>query len=248
MTYESFALLYDELMHDVPYDRWIEFVKGQKESYEVKGNKFLDVACGTGEMAIRLSQEGYSVTGVDISSEMLTIAREKAEKSGQSLFLVQQDMTELEGFGEFDMVGIFCDSLNYLETESSVVKTFARVGQHLIQGGLFFFDVHSTYKMNELFMNQTYAYNGEDISYIWQCFEGEDPLSVEHELTFFNLDEQTNQYNRFDELHKQRTFPIEQYEAWLIHAGFEILSITADFTDHSPRTESERIFFTARKK
>ena len=179
---------------------------------------------------------------------MLTIAREKAEKSGQSLFLVQQDMTELEGLGEFDMVGIFCDSLNYLQTESSIVKTFARVGEHLVQGGLFFFDVHSTYKMNELFMNQTYAYNGEDISYIWQCFEGENPLSVEHELTFFKLDGQTNQYNRFDELHIQRTFPIQQYEEWLINNGFEILSISADFTDDPPSTESERIFFTARKK
>jgi len=174
--------------------------------------------------------------------------REKAEKSGQSLFLVQQDMTELEGLGKFDMVGIFCDSLNYLQTESSIVKTFARVGEHLVQGGLFFFDVHSTYKMNELFMNQTYAYNGEEISYIWQCFEGENPLSVEHELTFFKLDGQTNQYNRFDELHIQRTFPIQRYEEWLINNGFDILSISADFTDDPPSAESERIFFTARKK
>jgi ubiquinone/menaquinone biosynthesis C-methylase UbiE len=248
MTYGSFALLYDELMRDVPYEQWVEFVKRQKESYKVKGNKFLDVACGTGEVAIPLSEEGYSVTGVDLSSEMLTIAREKAEKSSQSLFLVQQDMTELEGLGEFDMAGIFCDSLNYLQTESSIIKTFARVGEHLVQGCLFFFDVHSTYKMNELFTNQTYAYNGEDISYIWQCFEGENPLSVEHELTFFKLDGRTNQYNRFDELHIQRTFPIQQYEAWLINNGFEILSISADFTDDPPSTESERIFFTARKK
>ena len=248
MTYGSFALLYDELMRDVPYEQWVEFVKRQKESYKVKGNKFLDVACGTGEIAIPLSEEGYSVTGVDLSSEMLTIAREKAEKSGQSLFLVQQDMTELEGLGEFDMVGIFCDSLNYLQTESSIVKTFARVGEHLAQGGLFFFDVHSTYKVNELFRNQTYAYNGEEISYIWQCFEGENPLSVEHELTFFKLDGQTNQYNRFDELHIQRTFPIQRYEEWLINNGFDILSISADFTDDPPSAESERIFFTARKK
>lgn len=248
MTYGSFALLYDELMRDVPYEKWVEFVKRQKESYKVKGNKFLDVACGTGEIAIPLSEEGYSVTGVDLSSEMLTIAREKAEKSGQFLFLVQQDMTELEGLGEFDMVGIFCDSLNYLQTESSIVKTFARVGEHLVQGGLFFFDVHSTYKVNELFMNQTYAYNGEEISYIWQCFEGENPLSVEHELTFFKLDGQTNQYNRFDELHIQRTFPIQRYEEWLINNGFDILSISADFTDDPPSAESERIFFTARKK
>lgn len=86
MTYGSFALLYDELMRDVPYEQWVEFVKRQKESYKVKGNKFLDVACGTGEIAIPLSEEGYSVTGVDLSSEMLTIAREKAEKAVSPFF------------------------------------------------------------------------------------------------------------------------------------------------------------------
>ena len=85
-----------------------------------------------------LAEEGYDVTGVDLSSDMLAVAREKAERKGQSLFLVEQDMSELEGFGEFDMIGIFCDSLNYLQTESSILKTFARVGEHLIQGWFIF--------------------------------------------------------------------------------------------------------------
>ena len=64
------------------------------------------------------------------------------------------------------MIGIFCDSLNYLQTEQDVIRTFERVQQHLKQGGLFLFDVHSLYKMNALFIDQTYAYNGEEISYI----------------------------------------------------------------------------------
>jgi len=248
MTYENFAILYDELMRDVPYDQWVNFVERQKETLGVQGNRFLDLACGTGEVSIRLAKEGFNVTGVDLSEEMLTVAREKIEKNGHSLFLVQQDMSEIEGVGEFDMVGIFCDSLNYLPSEKEVMNTFERVYDHLIQNGLFFFDVHSLYKINELFINQTYAYSGEDISYIWQCFEGEYPNSVEHELTFFKLDQTTNQYQRFDELHVQRTFPPSQYVDWLQNAGFEVISITADFSDEDPKLESERIFFTARKK
>ena len=50
MTYGSFAYVYDELMKDVPYDQWVQFVKKQNESYGVKGKKFLDLACGTGEI------------------------------------------------------------------------------------------------------------------------------------------------------------------------------------------------------
>ena len=115
--------------------------------------------------------------------------------------------------------------------------------QHLKQGGLFLFDVHSLYKMNTLFIDQTYAYNGEEISYIWQCYEGEYPHSVEHELTFFQLDHATNQYHRYDELHLQRTFPIEQYEKWLLDSGFELLAVTADFQDTKPSEQIRKNIF-----
>lgn len=248
MTYESFAYLYDELMKDVPYDQWIDFINFQCQKYGCKGKKVLDLACGTGEISIRLMEEGYSVTGVDLSSDMLAVAKEKADQKNLPLFLIEQDMTELEGVGEFDLIGIFCDSLNYLQNELDVIKTFEKVYQHLNPGGLFLFDVHSLYKINQLFINQTYAYNGEEISYIWQCFSGEEPNTVEHELTFFRLDYHSNQYDRYDELHVQQTYPIEQYRAWLSNNGFEILSISADFKEMEPVKDSERIFFTARKR
>lgn len=92
MSYENFAVLYDELMRDVPYDQWIDYVKKQKESFGISGNKYLDLACGTGEVALRMAKEGFSVTGVDLSAEMLTVAKEKVEKSGFSLFFVQQNI------------------------------------------------------------------------------------------------------------------------------------------------------------
>lgn len=247
MTYGKFAYLYDELMKDVPYQEWVQFINGQALMYGLKGKKLLDLACGTGELSIKLAEEGYYVTGVDLSADMLAVANEKAVQKGFSLFFVEQDMAQLEGLEPFDMIGIFCDSLNYLETEGEVIQTFERVFQHLKPGGLFLFDVHSIYKINSLFIDQTYAYNGEDVSYIWQCFEGENPNSVEHELTFFQLDPHTDQYNRFDELHMQRTFSIDQYEKWLSKTGFELLDISADFHNSKPKEESERIFFTVRK-
>ena len=191
--------------------------------------------------------EGYDVTGVDLSSDMLAVAREKADRKGHSLFLVEQDMSELEGFGEFDLIGIFCDSLNYLQTEKEILQTFDRVYTHLNQSGLFLFDVHSINKMDSLFTDHTYAYNGEEISYIWQCFEGEEPNSVEHELTFFQLDHRTDQYGRYDELHFQRTFPIELYEKWLLNSGFKLLAVTADFDDKSLKKVLKEFFLQLKK-
>ncbi|MFK4997630.1 class I SAM-dependent methyltransferase [Bacillus sp. N9] len=48
-----------------------------KKRYNVHGSRLLDLACGTGELAILLAKEGFTVTGVDLSDEMLSVARRK---------------------------------------------------------------------------------------------------------------------------------------------------------------------------
>lgn len=248
MTYQQFAYLYDELMKDAPYDKWVDFVNKYIAKYEVQGKRLLDLACGTGELSIRLANDGFEVTGVDLSDDMLTVANSKANSIGVNIQFYQQNMAELEGLGEFDVVGIFCDSLNYLQSENEVKDTFRSVHTHLTNDGLFMFDVHSIYKMMNIFMNETFTLNEDEISYIWQCFEGEYPYSVEHDLSFFVLDEQSGKYDRYDELHVQRTFPIENYKTWLVEAGFEIIDIIADFEALEPQSESERIFFICKKQ
>ncbi|MGF3103788.1 class I SAM-dependent DNA methyltransferase [Rossellomorea sp. DUT-2] len=248
MSYERFAYVYDYLMQDVPYDGWLEFVNKQAKAYSIQGESVLDIACGTGELSLRLVRDGYDVTGVDLSQDMLMVAQEKALEMNVKLNLFQQDMSKLDSLGEYDLITIFCDSLNYLEDEKDVENTFKSVYAHLKQDGLFLFDVHSIYKMTQTFINQTFTLTDEHVSYIWDCFPGEVPNSVEHELTFFVKDEETNQYERVEELHKQRTYPILTLTEWLKDAGFEVLNVSADFTEEAPTDHSERIFFTCKKK
>ncbi|KOR79741.1 methyltransferase domain-containing protein [Peribacillus simplex] len=247
MTYERFAYVYDELMKDAPYEKWLMILTAKLEQYGIGGRKVLDLACGTGEMTVELAQHGFEVTGVDLSDEMLLVANEKAVKLGLSIPLFQQNMAELEGLGQFDCVTIFCDSLNYLRDEEDIVKTFSRVHEHLKDGGLFMFDIHSVYKMEEIFRDHTFAVNGEEVSYIWDCFPGEEPYSVEHDLSFFVRDDESGLYDRFDELHYQRTYPVEQYKKWLEQAGFTVSEILADLEEAPLVTETERILFVASK-
>lgn len=247
MTYSSFAYFYDRLMQDVPYDDWVQFLHKKKEQFQVQGNQLLDLACGTGELSIRFSKANFRVTGVDLSTDMLTVAQHKATNEGLSIPFFQQNMVELEGVGQFDLVTIFCDSLNYLQTEEEVQQTFHRVYNHLRPGGLLLFDVHSLYKMNEIFMDKTFGLNDEDISYVWHSYAGDDEQSVEHELTFFVLDNNTRQYNRFDEYHLQRTFPIETYIHMLKQANFTEIDVNGDFFKETIEETTERVFFTAKK-
>ncbi|WP_017728430.1 class I SAM-dependent DNA methyltransferase [Halalkalibacterium ligniniphilum] len=247
MKYEGFASIYDVLMEDAPYEQWVAFVEENVQVHEISGRSLLDLGCGTGQLLLPLLEAGYDVTGVDISANMLAVAKEKLLQAGYDPLLVQRDMRELSDLGSFDVITAFCDSLNYLQTENDVERTFSQVHEQLKAGGLFMFDVHSVSKVMKGFVGQTFADDGEEISYIWRSFHGEWDASVEHELSFF-VKKEEGLYERFDELHVQRTYPIKQYIQWLKQAGFTVLNVTADFSKELPTEHSERIFFVAKKE
>ncbi|EIT85242.1 CheR-type MCP methyltransferase [Fictibacillus macauensis ZFHKF-1] len=244
MSYEQFAYVYDELMEDVPYDEWLSFFEKETKDHEI--SSVLDLGCGTGAMSLRLAQKGYHVTGVDLSEDMLVIAQEKAMRQKVSLHFLQQDMTKLEGLPTFDAAVIFCDSLNYILEEEAVLRTFVGIHRHLKEGGMLLFDVHSLYKMEHVFLQQTFGSLDEHVPFIWQCFAGELPHSIEHELSFF-VEEDNGLYRRFDELHKQRSLAPETYVQLLEQAGFTVRKQLGGPHGEPIGEESERLFFVCSK-
>jgi SAM-dependent methyltransferase len=248
MSYVRFADVYDELMRDVPYEKWLELLIVKLKQYNISGKRVLDLACGTGEITVELARHGFEVTGVDLSENMLAVAHEKAMREGFSIPFFQQNMAELENLGVYDCITIFCDSLNYLRQEEEVGKTFQSAYRHLEQGGLFLFDVHSIFKIEKIFQNHTFAVNDEAVSYIWECFPGKEEYSVEHDLSFFVNDQDSGMYERFDEFHYQRTYPLSRYKIWLEESGFEVLETLSDLEENAVHAETERILFIARKK
>ncbi|MBU9722530.1 MULTISPECIES: class I SAM-dependent DNA methyltransferase [Bacillaceae] len=243
MNEYHFASIYDVLMEDVPYEDWLTFASTHLKH---KG-KILDIGCGTASITLLLSEAGYEVSGVDISQEMLTVAEEKVRLSNKNISLYCQDMRKLEGFNDFDGVTIFCDGLNYLPDSEAVKQTFRNVFNALKPGGIFLFDVHSPYKMTNIFNDQLYGEDRTDISYLWFCNPGDKPLSVEHALTFF-IRRQDGTYDRLDEEHFQRTFSPEDYKEWLSDVGFIDIEVTSDFGREKENEISDRYFLKAVKK
>lgn len=248
MTYESFALVYDDLMQHVPYDSWIRFIETIFEKHQIKPRTILDLGCGTGEMTLRLSENGYLLTGVDQSSDMLAVAAQKSLERKLPVTWVEQDITVLKTQQAYDVVVSFCDVFNYLTEENDVRKAFQHVHSSLKEGGFFIFDVHSQKYVNDVLIGKSFSDADEQISFIWVCHSGNQPDEVEHELTFFVHDQKTSLYRRFDEVHIQRTFPMETYKKWLDAAGFEVAGIYGDYSLNRPDEKSDRLFFVSKKK
>ena len=87
--------------------------------------KVVDIACGTGKMTVLLQKKGLSVTGVDISEQMLAVAQQKC----RAVF-VCQDMRKLALPTRSHMAVCVNDGVNYLKP-SELTAFFAQVAQNL---------------------------------------------------------------------------------------------------------------------
>lgn len=248
MAYNQIASIYDQLMSDAPYDEWVAFTL---EIFKRSGRQMTHVAdlgCGTGEITKRLAKAGLTMRGVDYSAEMLAYADHKASNEQVPIQWLCQDLTELEGLEQLDAAVSYCDVINYIVTEDELEEVFKRVAATLRSGGLFIFDVHSLFHVQEHLVDQTFADVQEEASYIWFCMEGDQSGEMFHDLTFFALN--GDKYEKFTEFHQQRTYSIAFYQQLLRDTGFENIHVYADFSfDAKSVSEvSERIFYVAEKR
>jgi SAM-dependent methyltransferase len=246
-AYGEFAEYYDLLMQDAPYERWMTFLEQAMARYDLRPRHIADLGCGTGRLSLDLFQKGYTVTGVDLSEDMLMIAQSKLERPTPKVRFLCQDLRELVLPEPCDLAISFCDSLSYILEEDGLQAAFARVRQNLKPGGCFLFDVHSEYKLREKLGNNVFYEVGEDVTYLWQSRYDAEKSQVEYDITFFALeDEEDELYRRFQEVHVQRAYDVEVLRGMLRAGGFATVEVYADFAWDVPTNTSERLFFVAR--
>lgn len=247
MEYETFAHVYDEIMDDSLYEKWLAFTKRHLRSDQ---KKVLELACGTGILALKLAEDGYDVTALDISQDMLAVASERmAKEYPEESFVqfIQGDMMALSEVGEnYQAVTCYSDSLCYMSDALEVQQVFDEVYRVLDNDGTFIFDVHSAYKIEKLFKDFEFQYETDDYAFLWHSELEDKPLSVVHELSFY-IRKKNNLFERYLEDHHERTYHLDHYLTMLESAGFTNVEVYADFTDEAPTDTSERLFFVAHK-
>lgn len=251
MAYGKMAFLYDRLMADMPYDRWVDLVVGACRSSAMPIRHVVDLGCGTGECSIPLAAAGFRVTGIDRSEEMLSVAAGKAvDLAGgtvaSSLRWVHQDMREWELGEAADAVVSLCDCLNYVTEERDAAAVLEQTFRQLKPGGFFLFDVLTEAQFEDYEANQPFYLNEEDLAYIWTCEWQPELSSIEHEITFFVADG-SGRFERFDETHRQRAYRAEWLLERLERAGFSEIETFGDFERGPIDDRTRRAFFLARK-
>ena len=139
------AELYD--LQDEGYDDDYPLTKKWAQT---TGGPLLDLACGTGRMALRLAALGYQVTGVDITPEMIAWARQKAAQQAVSIDLVVADARTFHLQKQFSFVYMLENAFQFFLTREDQEALFARVREHLLPEGCFLFETRNPSPRNLL--------------------------------------------------------------------------------------------------
>lgn len=101
----------------------------------------LELACGTGQLAVPIARTGLPTVGLDLAAAMLTAARDSATRANVSVEFVQGDMRRFDLRRRFPFIFIARNSLLHLASTEDILATFAAVRRHLAPRGIFAFDV-----------------------------------------------------------------------------------------------------------
>ena len=243
-AYTSFAEVYDLFMDNVPYEAWSAYLAEVFHEYQIEDGLLLDLGCGTGKLTRLMEAKGYDMIGVDYSYDMLSIAKAQSE---ESILYLLQDMREFELYGTVRGIYSACDSLNYILEEEELKEVFSLVNNYLDPRGLFVFDINTPFKYECLLAEHTFAENREEGSFIWENFYDEEEEINEYNLTLY-IKEEDERFQRFQEVHYQRSYSLETIQRLLEEAGMEFVAAYDAYTKNPVAENSEKILVIAREQ
>lgn len=246
MIYQTLAQLYDQLFDSDMYKNWEKFTLANIKKVDCN---LLDLAGGSGRLAILLANDGLNVTVADFSDEMLSLASQHSIENNVSMQLIETDMRDLSGLEKYDVITCYADSLCYLDDENDLLQVFSEVANHLEKDGVFLFDVITPHQTDDVYPGFMYNYQDDDYSrvFMWQSYADDDvEHGVIHDLTFFNRMED-GKYNRLSETHYERSYELPVIKSMLMQAGFTSIEVGSDFSLEMKDKNATRWFFKCQK-
>jgi ubiquinone/menaquinone biosynthesis C-methylase UbiE len=250
MIYNQYAAVYDQSGQFRFSWLMASYLQSVLRRHPVGGQQMLDLACGTGTLALLMAERGWYVTGLDASAAMLAQARQKRAEAepGQHIRFVQGDMRYLADVvppNTYHLVTCIYDSLNYLHSEADLAACFCSVAGVLAPGGLFLGDMNTCHFLEHNWGTQEVLTYPGYVQIGHSHFDPSRSSTTMHLTGFVGDDEQG--YVRFDEVHTERAYPQETVANLLQQAGLHIEAVYDCFTFDPPYDTSQRLAWVVRK-
>ena len=218
--YDSWARIYNQYWGARYCENNLPPFEKLLHTYHVhQGANLLDLCCGTGHMAQHLIEQGYQVTGLDISEEMLRYARQNASTAQ----FILDDARFFNLPPTFDAVISPSGSLNHMMTIEEMQQVFTQVYNALLDNGVFLFGLN----LEEGYLTWNGAISDGDVKedFAWACCDNYDPIKKigSFKITIFQLFEQV--WQRFDINNLVRVYSQGEIVSALDCVGFQDINV-----------------------
>ncbi len=239
-AYANLAKWFEYLNDDCDYENWSQYLILKLRPFAFKTG--LDVGCGGGWFTRAFQREGYQMTGLDISPEMLDFAQEQSLKCGLRSEYLLGDITRFRSPKKYGFVTAINDCVNYIP-KPRLLSAFKKVYALLEKDGVFLFDISSERKFKNKIANTVSVDDRDDVTYFSFNKEEEDGVTMEVSLFVRQND---GSFQRLDETHRQYRYTEEEILSTLALAGFTVLEKEGHLGEDS--SISDRICFLAKKE
>ncbi len=246
--YSTLAPVYDRLNGEVDYEKWADYIEECFRRFSPRPvRSVLDLGCGTGSLTLALARRGYDMIGVDISTEMLSHARTRAEEAGlsENILFLCQDMREFELYGTVDAVVSSLDALNHLTRPADLSRCLYWVHNYLEPDGLFLFDLNTPYKFETVYGQNTYVLEDDGVFCVWQNDYRKKSGHCDFLLSVF-FEGEDGRFTREDVTERERVWSLTAIRRHLKRNRLTLLSVAED-TDLTPATATAQRYFLAAK-
>jgi SAM-dependent methyltransferase len=229
-------------------DQELEFFRFVFDSFaSIQVKVILDVGCGTGRHYIPLAQEGYDVTGLDGSQNMLSVLKRKAKEAKLKPCVLRKDMRDMDFANEFDAIICMNSAFLYLLKDEDILQALGAFHKALKPGGAAIIDIMNflsllgrykedivrTYSKDGVKIEQAVKHSVEDVPAIWNHHE-------------FGVIEDSGETITYRELHRFRMLNYNEMCRFLHEAGLHEIRCFGEFVAREEvKTNSKRLIFVA---
>lgn len=226
-AYSTLAQIYDDVMKDVDYETWADYIDEIIMQHHPEGSDLLELACGTGTMALSLEELGYyTITATDGSDAMIKIAQKKADEAVSDVTFKTMNFLDINLGKTFDVVFMVFDSLNYLHTTEEILLLHRQVKKILKPGGLFIYDFTTPKNSRQaiLVLNN----NSRRINPVYR-FHRESTYDAKNRVhtNRFHIEKKAENTSKkkemIEEVHQQKIYTLDEIKSIINKTDFTIL-------------------------
>ena len=253
-NFRKYASYYDLLYRDKDYPAEVDYIDALLRRHAPAAHRILELGSGTGGHALLLAQKGYSLHGVDLSEDMVRIARQRqhdsAAGSAAEISFHQGDIRNYRIDRTFDAVMALFHVVCYQTANEDILSTFRSAAAHLEEGGLFIFDCwYGPAVLTEQPERRTKAVQNEELEIIRETtpelWPDSDIVDVHFDVTV--RDKVTGAQEKFHELHRMRYLFSPEVEYFLQQSGLVLQGAEEWLSGGKPGTGTWNVCYVARK-